>query len=88
MKTIQFFVSTLGVDEVMIDDNSKLHCTCEGFKSRKKCKHVTWCEKEFDRGTFPIQVDNATPDFEIQKAKESNEAFRDLLIRYGKIEVI
>lgn len=89
MKTIQFFVSLLsGVDEVMIDKDSKLHCTCEGFKSRKRCKHIAWCEIEFVGGTFPIQVDKATPDIEIKKAKESDEAFRNLLLRYGKVEVL
>lgn len=88
MKTIQFFVSVTGVDEVMTDEDLNLKCTCEGFKARKKCKHITWCELELKNGTFPIQVDKATPDSAIKQAKESNEAFRDFLIRYGKIEAI
>lgn len=88
MKTIQFFVSINGVDEVMADKNSKLSCTCDGFTTRKRCKHITWCELELSQGTFPIQVDKATPDHAIKKAKESDEAFRDFLIRYGKIEAI
>lgn len=88
MKTIQFFVSTTGVDEVLADKDSNLTCTCEGFSARRKCKHVTWCELELENGTFPIQVDKATPDAAIKKAKESDEAFREFLIRYGKIEAI
>lgn len=89
MKTIQFFVGSTGVDEVTVgNDQNKMYCTCDGFRSRKRCKHIAWCENQFTRDNFPIQIDKATPDFEVQKAKESDEAFRYFLMRFGKIEVV
>lgn len=88
MKTIQFFIGNTGVEEVKVDEKNKMYCTCEGFISRKRCKHTTWCESQFSKDTFPIQIDKATPNDAVQKAKESNESFRDFLIRYGKIEVV
>jgi hypothetical protein len=88
MKTIQFFLGLTGVEEVSTDTEANLSCTCDGFKQRKKCKHVTWCESGLERGVFPIQVDKATPDSAIKKAKESDDEFRNLLMKYGKIEVI
>jgi hypothetical protein len=88
MKTIQFFVGNTGVEEVKVDKNTKLHCTCEGFLSRKRCKHVAWCEEQFGKDVFPINIDKGTPTQAIKKAKESDEAFREFLIRYGKIEVV
>lgn len=88
MKTVQFFISLQGIAEVTVDDKAKFYCNCDGFKARKRCKHTAWCEMEVKRGTFPIQVEKYTPQAEIEKAKESPEAFRELLIKYGKIEVI
>lgn len=88
MKTIQFFLGLTGVEEVTTDKDANLYCTCEGFKQRHKCKHITWCEMGLANGVFPIQVDKATPDSAIKKAKESDDEFRNLLIKYGKVEVI
>ena len=88
MKTIQFFIGSTGVEEVKITSNNKFVCTCDGFINRKKCKHITWIELQFEKDTFPMQIDKATPDEAIKKARESNEAFREFLLRYGKIEVV
>lgn len=88
MKTVQFFVGSTGVEEVKLNSDKKFVCTCDGFKQRRKCKHVTWVEMQFEKDTFSMQIDKSTPDYEIKKAKESDEAFRNFLIRYGKIEVV
>ena len=87
-KTIKFFLSTDGVDEVEASNTKALRCTCNGFKLRSHCKHVEWCTGILKEGTFPVEISKYTPKDEIELAKTSHEAFRNLLIRWGKIEVL
>ena len=87
-KTIKFFLSLDGVDEVQASTAHELRCSCTGFVLRKRCKHIAFCEGILKEGTFPVEISKYTPKHLIDEAKESHEAFRNLLIRYGKIEVI
>lgn len=85
-KTIQFFVSLNGISEVQISNNNNMRCTCEGFKIRKKCKHVVFCLNETnDDFVYPIKIAEATPQEYIDRAKTSAEEFRNLLLKYGRI---
>ncbi|CAB4174440.1 hypothetical protein UFOVP965_43 [uncultured Caudovirales phage] len=95
-RLIQVFLSQSqtpgpGIFEVCADyeDVERLDCTCPGFKSRKTCKHTSFVQARIDSnsGTYPLEISSrATPE-DALKARESNEAFRDFVIRFGKIEV-
>lgn len=91
MRTIQFFISFNGVHEVTLSNLSndkKMYCTCDGFRNCKHCKHIAWCQSQFTKDNFPIQIDKSAPSKAIKRAKESDESFREFLIKYGKIEVV
>ena len=88
-KTIKFFLSNDGVDEVQASTEKDMRCSCNGFNARKHCKHIEWCNNTLkDDGTFPVEISKYAPKDEIELAKTSHEAFRNLLIRWGKIEVL
>lgn len=87
-KTIKFFLSLDGVDEVQASTSKELRCSCNGFSNRSNCKHVRWCNGILKDGTFPVEISKYAPADAIEEAKHSHEAFRSLLIRWGKIEVL
>jgi hypothetical protein len=85
-KTIQFFISLSGISEVQVSDTKDLRCSCEAFSARKKCKHIVFCLNESNENlVYPIRIHEDTPQEFIDNAKKSPEAFRTLLLRYGRI---
>jgi len=93
-KLLQVFLSKNttpgpGVFEVSVDESDNLFCNCPGFSSRRTCKHVKFVLTRIEEngGTYPLEISNrATPD-DAEAAKYSHIAFRDFIIKYGKIEV-
>lgn len=83
-KTIQFFITLDEICEVQISHTSELRCTCKGYVGRKNCRHSNWCRSKLDKGEYPIEISDDIPDNEIEAAKKSNNAFRDLVLKYGK----
>lgn len=88
MKTVQFFLSNTGVEEVMSKTGTDFECTCEGFQARKKCKHVTWCESKVTKAGFPVKLIRYAKKEDVALSKSSEEEFRKFLLKYGKIEAI
>ena len=93
-RLIQLFLSQTntpgpGIYEVSADDEGVLYCTCPGFKGRKTCKHTKYVKAKTDNnnGTYPLEISNRATEEEADKARVSNEAFREFIIKYGKIEV-
>ena len=85
-KTIQFFISLNGISEVQVSSTNVLRCSCDGYKTRKKCKHIVFCLNESDDNlVYPIKIHEETPQEFIDKAKTSPEEFRNLLLKYGRI---
>lgn len=78
-----------GVFEVSTNDNGVLSCTCPGFKGRSSCKHTKLVQTRIDtnNGSYPLEILREATLEEANKAKESNEGYRNFIIRYGKIEV-
>ena len=90
-KAMQLFLSDTGVHEVEINSPSlKLRCNCEGFNLRKSCKHVRFVKVKMDDndGVYPTEISRKASKLEAAVASNDPEAFRKLLINYGKIEVL
>ena len=94
LRLVQVFLSQSqtpgpGIFEVSANSEGSLFCTCPGFNGRKSCKHtkLVGARIEQNHGSYPLEILNkATPE-EAEKAKKSNEEYRNFIIRYGKIEV-
>jgi len=67
----------------------KLTCTCPGYKGRSTCKHVKFVQARIDsnNGNYPLEISNRATKDDAEKAKLSNEEFREFIIKFGKIEV-
>lgn len=78
-----------GIYEVSVKENGTLACTCPGFRARLICKHVKFVKAriETNNGTYPLEISNRATDVEASKATTSNSAFREFVIKFGKIEV-
>lgn len=93
-RTVQLFLdeSTMGVFEVEIDaeNHKKARCSCPSFSRQATCKHVRFVKsamKDSD-GHYSIQIPVEISDEEALLAMSNAEAFRDFIIKYGKVEVI
>ena len=78
-----------GIFEVSISDEDSLFCTCPGFVGRNDCRHVRFVSERIkeNNGTYPLEISNRAHPEDAELAKGSKEAFREFIIRYGKIEV-
>lgn len=94
-RVIQFFLTpstSNGPSIFEVSANSttdKLKCTCPGFQGRSTCKHTKFVQARIDNnmGTYPLEVSTRATREDAKKATESNEAFREFLLKFGKIEV-
>lgn len=94
LKLVQVFLSQTqtpgpGIFEVSTDQNGNLSCTCSSFTGRKACKHTKLVNARIEQnnGNYPLEILSKASPEEAEKAKLSNEAYRNFIIRYGKIEV-
>lgn len=78
-----------GIFEVSTTDDYKLDCTCPGFVAKSSCKHVRLVEKRIkdNGGTYPWEFFSKIPVEELEAAMESDELYRAMIIKHGKIEV-
>lgn len=94
-KLVQVFLSQTqspgpGIYEVSVDDNNKLYCTCPGYQGRSTCKHVKFVSARIKANggdTYPLEFSSRASKDDISNARSSKEAFRDFVIKFGKIEV-
>lgn len=87
----QLFLSTDGVHEVSLNTGSlKLRCTCIGYDIRKACKHTRFVKQRMDEngGVYPTEISTRASKLDAIAVSNDPAAFRELLIRYGKIEVV
>lgn len=78
-----------GIFEVSADDPGTLYCTCPGYRGRKTCKHTKFVQARIDsnNGNYPLEISSRATREDALKAKESNDEFREFVIKFGKIEV-
>ena len=93
-RLVQVFLSQTqspgpSIYEVSTDESGSLLCTCAGYKGRKTCKHTKYVQNKINNngGSYPLEISNRATEEEAQEAKKSNTAFREFIIKYGKIEV-
>jgi uncharacterized Zn finger protein len=93
-RLVQVFLSQAtvpgpGIYEVSSTVNGELSCTCPGFKSRGSCKHIKFVNNrlENNNGNYPLEISSRATQEDAEKAKLSNEDFREFIIKFGKIEV-
>jgi len=92
-RTIQLFINEEGVvDEVSLDtDNTdKMRCTCQQFKRAARCKHTKFMREKIEQtdGVISLFIPNHMSDAEANEALGDVHAFRDLILKYGKIEYL
>jgi hypothetical protein len=78
-----------GIFEVSADVEKNLRCTCPGFKSMGECRHTKFVYKRIEEndGIYPFELSEAVSKEETEKAFENASAFREFVLKYGKIEV-
>ena len=87
----QIFLSDTGVHEVHVNvNNLKLKCNCLGFAARNTCKHSNFVKERMNNngGVYPVEISNKVSRAESVVAMEDPIAFRDMVLKYGKIEVL
>jgi S-adenosylhomocysteine hydrolase len=94
IRLVQVFLSQTntpgpGIYEVSANDAGTLFCTCPGYKGRKTCKHSKFVQARIDgnNGHYPLEISSRATQDDAEKAKRSNENFREFVIKFGKIEV-
>lgn len=96
LRLVQVFLSQNktpgpGVYEVSVDmaDENTLYCNCPGYLSRKTCKHVKFVRNRIDNnnGNYPLEISSKATQEDADKARDSNQAFREFVIKFGRIEV-
>jgi len=94
-KLVQVFLSQTqspgpGIYEVSCDESNKLYCTCPGYRGRNTCKHIKFVSARIKANggdTYPLEFSSRASAEDVAVAKTSKEAFRDFVIKFGKIEV-
>lgn len=85
-RTVQFFLTPAGVYEVETDAQGHYRCSC----SRENCKHCRFVQRkaQANGGTYPVKVSMKASDAEINRAQKNPRKFRDLIVKYAKVEVL
>ena len=91
-RTVQLFLEPYGVAEVEVDSkNPKLiRCTCPSYNSVRGCNHTKYVKKNMQEndGHYTVSIPVEVDDEDAIAATSSASAFRDFIIKYGKVEVI
>jgi len=78
-----------GIFEVSSDKNKNLICTCPGFASKNSCKHTALIESRIERnnGVYQFDFSSKVTKEELATAMLSEQTFRELVLKHGKVEV-
>ncbi len=91
-RTVQLFLEAYGIAEVEVDSkNTKLiRCTCPSYTSVRGCAHSKYVKKNMQEndGHYTVSIPVEVDDEDAIAATSSAEAFRNFIIKYGRVEVI
>lgn len=93
LKLVQIFLSqspspTPGIYEVNLIQGGDFICTCPGYTGKTNCMHVRFVKRRVkeNNGTYPLEISVKCSSEDKNRATESPEAFRNFVIKFGKIE--
>lgn len=91
-RTVQLFLSEEGIAEVEVDSlrPNTARCTCSKFATKSKCAHIKHVKEimSTNNGHYTVHIPVEIEDNEAEEAMLTAEAFRNFIIKYGKVEVI
>lgn len=91
-RTIQLFLGDDGVSEVSADHNDPyaIMCTCKIFRKVSKCAHTKFVRQtmQSNDGHYTVHIHAEIDPMEASIAMEDSAAFRDFVIKYGKVEIL
>lgn len=91
-RTVQLFISENGVCEVQVDSNNvkSVKCNCKGSMTAGRCAHIKHVRKIMDEnnGNYTISVPEGIDDADAIAAMADATAFRNFVIKYGKVETL
>lgn len=90
-RTVQLFLDLTGVVEVQVDslNPNSVRCDCKGAGTTR-CAHVKHVRREMaaNDGHYTIHIPVEVDEDIAELAMGDSAAFRDFIIKYGKVEVI
>ena len=92
-RTIQLFISSqaAGVFEVEVDTETKnTRCNCPVWRKSAACKHTIFVKQKmrYNNGNYAIKIPNEIPENLVHDALDNPVAFRELILKYNKVEVL
>lgn len=91
-RTVQLFLSEDGIAEVEIDseNSTKVRCSCPEFQKVARCKHQRRVKRAIseNHGHYTVMVPEEVSEEVALEAMSSQEAMREFILRYAKIEVL
>ncbi len=91
-RTVQFFLDNEGVAEVEVDQESgaKVRCDCLQFSRAARCKHSKYVKEAMagNEGHYALEIPVGVEDEEAIVAMTDAKAFRDFVMKYGKVVVL
>lgn len=91
-RTVQQFISYqgTGIFEVEINLDSKdVRCNCPVYTKKGSCKHCMFVNSRIkDSGHYSIMIPDEVSEELAIEANESQQKFREFVVKYGKIEVL
>jgi len=92
-RTIQLFISSqaAGIFEVEVDtETRKTRCNCPVWQRKANCKHTKFVSSKMsiNHGHYAIRVPESVPEDLVADAIDDPKAFRDLILKYNKVEVL
>lgn len=91
-RTVQLFLGEEGIAEVEVDSlrPNSARCSCSRFEAKNKCDHVKRVKEVMssNNGHYTVHIPVEIEDNEAEEAMLSAEAFRNFIIKYGKVEVL
>ena len=92
-RTVQVFLSPRqpAVYEVELNiDDADARCSCPTFRARSVCRHTKAVKSRMrdSNGQYPILLHENAQTSELSDSLDDPEAFRDYVVRYGKVEVL
>jgi hypothetical protein len=90
-RTVQMFLTSMGIYEVEVNlETQETRCTCMGYAARSACAHANTVGNAAreNGGVYPIKISSKATEEDAEEAQYSKEAFRNFVLKFGKVEVL